>query len=163
MHKLISLLSFSVVNKTVHNNRPTVFSVLSPCGHKSVMWRQTNWPICDEGDKSESVIFSLLCPSRLLYAVLCRSCLGQSCAGHVPWATPPTPPPIVEDMFSVCLTQCIFNELRLLSVLHSMGINDANMETYRSHIVLALGSINNNVTYKNLCEGFLQQKPEHKL
>lgn len=54
-------------------------------------------------------------------------------------------PPAVEDMLSVCLTQCIFNELRLSSVFHSMGLNDAIKKTYRLHIVLDLGSINNNV------------------
>lgn len=112
-----------------------------------VVWEQTSWPTYDEGDKSETVIFSL-CPSCLCgavcCAVLCRSCLGQR-RGWLCLLGPPAE----EDMFSVCLTQCIFNELRLSSVFHSMGLNDANNTTYRSHIVLALDSISNNVTKRH--------------
>lgn len=57
-------------------------------------------------------------------------------------------PPTEEDMFSVCLTQCIFNELRLPSALLSVGLNGTSQKTFRSHIVQALGSINNSVTKK---------------
>lgn len=103
------------------------------------MPRQTHRPVRGRGDKSEAVIFSL-CPSCLHCAVLCRSRLGQRA---VLAASPG--PPAVEDMFSVCLTQCIFNELRLSSVFGSVGLNDADKESYRLHIVLARGSINNNV------------------
>lgn len=46
-------------------------------------------------------------------------------------------PPAVQDMFSVCLTQCIFNEPALSSVFHSMGLGDANKKTPRSHVVQA--------------------------
>lgn len=112
------------------------------CSYKTtVICGQTSWPVRGEGDKSETVIFSL-CPSCLLYAVLCRSRLwAEAC-----W------PPTAEDMFSVCLTQCIFNELRLPSALLSVGLNGTSQKTFRSHIVQALGSINNSVTKKSrLC------------
>lgn len=87
-----------------------------------------------------------MCPSCLLCAVFCRSCLGQrTVLALSPW------PPTAEDMSSVCFTQCIFNELRLSSVLLSIGLNDANKNTYRLHIVLALGSMNNRVTKNHGC------------
>lgn len=46
-----------------------------------------------------------------------------------------------------------------------MGLNDANEKSYTLHIVLSLGSINNNVTEEimDVCEGFLQLKQEQKL
>lgn len=158
MCKLISLLSFSVVNKTIHNNRAAVLCLRDvQYVQKSVTILRINWPICGEGDKSETVIFSLCPPCTVLCSavhVLERAVLALS-----------PEPPAVEDMFSVCLPHCIFNELRLLSVFYSMGLNDANEKSYTLHIVLSLGSINNNVTEEimDVCEGFLQLKQEQKL
>lgn len=103
---------------------------------------------------------------RLLYLACAHPvCTVLCCAVHVlgraVLAVSPGPP-AVEDMFSGCLTQCIFNELRLSSVFDSMGLNDANKKSYRLHIVLALGSINANVAKEitDVCEGFLQPKQE---
>lgn len=131
------------------------------CSYKTtVICGQTSWPVRGEGDKSETVIFSL-CPSCLLYAVPFAS-LGRGVLALSPG------PPTAEDMFSVCLTQCIFNELRLPSALLSVGLNGTSQKTFRSHIVQALGSINNSVTKKSrlcvcVCKRFLQLEQEHEL
>lgn len=88
---------------------------------------------------------------RLLYLACAHPVLSALCCvvlGRAVLAVSPGPP-AVEDMFSVCLTQCIFNELRSSGVFHSMGLNDASVKTYRLHIVLAVGPIHNNVTTEN--------------
>lgn len=103
-----------------------------------------------EASKLASVAMKVIKVRRLYLARAHLACTVPRVVPLMSWAELCWPrllgPPTEEDMFSVCLTQCIFNELRLPSVFHSTGLNDANETTYKRHIAPALGSINNNVT-----------------
>ncbi len=152
MHKLISLLSFSVVNKTVDNNRATVYCIK----------RDICAEICcySKGRQTGPYVARVI-KVRLLYLacahpVCTELCCAAPVLGRAVLAASPGPP-AVEDMFSVCVTQCIFNELPLSNIFNSVGLNDANKSRYRLHIAPALAPINNNATYEIM---FLQIKQE---
>lgn len=110
MHKLISLLSFSVVNKTVHNNRAAVYCDLKD-SRAANGWNvylyiyiyagKSSRPTCSNGDKSQTVVaLRCLCP---------RQSPAARVSGQV-------------ECGAVCRTQCIFNEVRIPSVLHSIAL-----------------------------------------
>lgn len=100
MHKLISLLSFSVVNKTVHNNRAAVYCDLKDS--RCLL-------ICMEDKQAPHV------------AKVIKVRLLLRCTVWVPgWAVLPE-----SSACALCRAQCIFNEVQLPSVLRSKPLKGA--------------------------------------
>lgn len=119
---------------------------LKRCYKTTAICRQTSWPVCGEGDKSETVIFSL-CPSCLLCAVLCRSRLGQCFGG----GGSPAPP-----RRRTC-SQSVSHSASLMNCDHQASSSPWCLTTQTNkHIVPALDSINNGVTkshvWKRSCD-----------
>lgn len=134
------------------------------CSYKTtVICGQTSWPVRGEGDKSETVIFSL-CPSCLLYAVLCRSRL---------WAEACWP----------CLLGPPQRRTCSQSVSHSASLMNCDYQAHSSpwglmaparkllgHILCKLWARSITVSLKNhvcvcvcVCKRFLQLEQEHEL